>query len=135
MPVVQTIPASETEIHPKPKRRRFTKEYKLEVLERVDRLKREGGDVGLFLRQEGLYSSHLAGWRELRREGSLEALGRKRGPKSKRAPEQVELEKMRRENERLQEELRKARKIIEVQKKLSEALGLTAEVDESTESD
>jgi hypothetical protein len=42
----------------------------------------------------------------------LKALGRKRGPKPKRTAEQIEVEKLRRENERLREKLRKAEKIV-----------------------
>ena len=76
------------------------------------------------LRREGLYSSHISIWRKQRREGTLKALARKRGPKPKRTSEESEAEKLRRENERLRERLRKAEKIIEVQKKLSEVLGI-----------
>jgi len=53
----------------------------------------------------------------------LNALGRKRGPKAKKTTEQVEIDKLQRENEQLKKKLKHAEKIIDVQKKLSEILG------------
>jgi hypothetical protein len=47
----------------------------------------------------------------------------KRGPKSKRSPQEEELQKLRRENLRLTEELRKAEIVIDVQKKVGALLG------------
>lgn len=114
---------SETEVSSKPRRRSFTKEYKLSILERADRCS-SAGDIGKLLRQEGLYSSHLASWRRQRRAGTLRALGRKRGPKKAKSAEQLENDKLRRENERLRKKLAHAEKIIDVQKKLSEVLGI-----------
>jgi len=124
---------SETEVTLKPKRRSFTREYKLSILERADRCSNSGG-VGELLRQEGLYSSHLASWRGQRHEGTLRALGRKRGPKSTKSPEQLENEKLRRDNARLRRKLAHAEKILEVQKKLSEVLGIPLN-DESEDSE
>jgi transposase len=121
----------ETEITERAQRRRFTKEYKLRILEEADRCTK-AGETGALLRREGLYSSHLTNWRSQRHEGTLKALERKRGPKPKRTPEQAEVEKLRRENERLRERLLKAEKIIDVQKKLSEVLGLDSDDDEET---
>lgn len=123
MTATTTTTEIETEIPERATRRRFSKEYKLRVLEQADRCKKPG-EVGALLRREGLYSSHLTTWREQRREGTLKELGRKRGPKPKRTSEQIELEKLQRENERLRERLRKAEKIIEAQKKLAEILEL-----------
>ena len=56
------------EVVAKPKRRRFTAEYRLRILEEADQCT-ESGDVGRLLRREGLYSSHLTKWRGARREG------------------------------------------------------------------
>ncbi len=50
------------EVLAKPKRRRFTAEYRLRILEEVERCT-ESGEVGRVLRREGLYSSHLTAWR------------------------------------------------------------------------
>ena len=116
---------SATEVESKAKRRCFTKEYKLSILERADRCSGPG-DVGKLLRTEGLYSSHLSTWRGLRCAGILKALGRKRGP-AQAISTQLETDKLRRENERLRRKLAHAEKIIDAQKKLSEVLGISLE--------
>jgi hypothetical protein len=69
----------------------------------------------------------LTNWRRLRQKGSLQSLGaKKRGRKAKRNDATTqELERLRRENQRLAERLRRAETIIEVQKKVSEIVGLT----------
>jgi regulator of replication initiation timing len=82
-----------------------------------------------------LYSSHLCSWRGQRRKGILNALGRKRGAKAKSST-QLENEKLRRENERLRKKLAHAEKIIDVQKKLSEVLGIPLDGEtDATDSD
>jgi hypothetical protein len=78
------------------------------------------------LRREGLYSSHLANWRQLRAEGVLTGLTpKRRGRKAASDAALVaENERLTRENHRLAGKLRQAETIIEVQKKLSEILGI-----------
>jgi transposase-like protein len=106
-------------------RRRFTAEYKLRILREADRAT-EFGQLGALLRREGLYSSHLSTWRQQRDEGTLVGLtpkrrGRKATPD---APLIAENERLKRETQRLAAKLRQAETIIEVQKKLSEILGI-----------
>ena len=115
--------------HPDPevvaqaKRRRFTAEYKQRILAEADAAKGSGG-IGALLRREGLYSSLLATWRRERKAGIVQALApHKRGPKSKRDPIQDEMAELRRDNERLTEQLRKAEIVIDVQKKVGALLG------------
>ena len=104
-------------------RRRFSAEYKERILDAADRAKGSGG-IGALLRREGLYSSLLATWRRERRVGVRNALTpQKRGPKSKRNPAEETNDKLRRENERLTEQLRKAEIVIDVQKKVAALLG------------
>ena len=108
----------------KPKRRIFTAAYKQRILAEADKAKEEPGAVGVLLRREGLYSSHLVTWRQERAAGILHALTpQKRGPKSNRNPLDEENQKLRRENQRLTEELRKAEIVIDVQKKVAALLG------------
>ena len=57
----------------KPKRRKFTAQYRLRILEEAESCT-QPGEVGRLLRREGLYSSHLTEWRRARREGSLQGL-------------------------------------------------------------
>lgn len=71
-----------------------------------------------------MYSSHLVTWRRERQAGILKGLTpHKRGPKSKRTPQDEEIQKLRRENQRLTEALRKAEIVIDVQKKVGALLG------------
>ena len=69
---------TDPEVNEKPVRRRFDAAYKLRILEQADRCT-ERGQLGELLRREGLYSSHLANWRRLREQGSLQSLGQKNG--------------------------------------------------------
>ena len=123
---------SNPEVNEKPVRRQFDAAYKLRILEEADRCT-EPGQLGELLRREGLYSSHLTNWRRLREEGTLQSLGsKKRGRKVKRNDATTqELERLRRENQRLAERLRQAETIIEVQKKISEIVGLTTPTSQS----
>ena len=76
-----------------------------------------------------MYSSHAAEWRKARRRGALGALEKKRGRKRKPVnPLEKKVSQLERENERLQEELRKARIIIDVQGKVA---GLLDEIRDS----
>jgi len=106
------------------KRRTFTAEYKLRIIKAADAAKGAPGGVGALLRREGLFSSHLTAWRKERQANLLQALTPKtRGPKSKRDPQAEELQKLRRENQRLTESLRRAEIVIDVQKKVGALLG------------
>ena len=109
-------------------RRRFSAEYKLRILKLADSCT-EPGSLGALLRREGLYASNLKTWRRQRDEGTLEALSpKKRGRKAiERNPLALEVERLRRENEKLSNRLKQAELIIDVQKKVSQMLGITLE--------
>src|SRR5437773_9764713 len=120
--VTRTRP--DPEVVAKPKRRTYTAEYKQRILQEAEVVAATRGGLGALLRREGLYSSLLAYWRRERAQGVLEALTpQKRGPKSKRNPLEEENQKLRRQNARLSEDLRKAHIIIDVQKKVAALLG------------
>jgi transposase len=115
----------------KPKRRRFSAEYKLAILDEYASLT-DPGAKGALLRREGLYSSHLVEWRRARDAGALRELGPKARP-ARRTPKQVEIDRLRRRNERLTDELAKHRLALEIQGKASELLErLLAEGTEET---
>ena len=117
-------PRPNPEVVARAKRRTYTGEYKLQVLAEADTA-RGTGEIGAVLRRNGLYSSHLTKWRQERKSGILEGLApQKRGPKSKANPLTGENQKLRRENERLTDRLRKAELVIDVQKKVAMLLGL-----------
>ena len=113
------------EVIPQAQRRRFSAEYKRRILEEVDRCT-QPGEIGALLRREGLYSSHLSKWRQQRERSQLQGLApNKRGRKTvTKAELEAELSKLDQENRRLQARLEQAETIIEVQKKLSQLLGL-----------
>lgn len=113
------------EVPEKPVRRRFDAAYKQQILEEADRCS-ELGELGQLLRREGLYSSLLSTWRRQREEGVLAGLSpKRRGRKAKRKDAvALENQRLRRDNERLTQRLKQAETIIEVQKKVSEMLGI-----------
>jgi transposase-like protein len=113
------------EVAAKPTRRRFTAEYKLQILREADS-QREPGAIGALLRREGLYSTHLSAWRRERERGALETLrARRRGRKADLThPLRQQIAALEAEKHRLEERLRQAEAIIAAQKKLSEILGL-----------
>lgn len=121
------------EVTAQARRRRFTAEYKERILAETDRAK-GSGSIGALFRREGLYSSLLATWRRERDAGVHQALSpQKRGPKSKRDPVAEENQQLRRETQRLTEELRKAQIVIDIQKKVATLLGRTLATVESEE--
>jgi transposase-like protein len=116
--------------------RHFTAEYKLNILRQAEDC-RQKGEIGALLRREGLYSSPLTTWRRQRDGGMLSALkpkqrGRKANPLH---PLQAEKEQLRKENIRLQKRLKKAELIIDIQKKISQMLGIPMENPEIGEDD
>ena len=118
-------PAREVEVPAKSRRRSFTAEYKRKVLSEADAITQRG-ELGALLRREGLYSSHLVEWRRLAKSGALGALGpKKRGPKTKKRDERDEkIVKLERELAREIKRREHAEIIIEVQKKVSQLLGI-----------
>jgi transposase-like protein len=114
--------SGDPEVTAKAKRRTFSASYKKKILAEVDAAAGSGG-IGEILRREGIYSSTLTSWRKERAAAMDSVFANKRGPEPKRNPFTAENEKLRRQNQRLQEELRKAEIIIEVQKKVALLLG------------
>ena len=116
-------PRPNPEVAARPSRRTCSAYYKRRILEEADAA-RFPGSVGALLRREGLYSSHLVTWRR-ERDASIHAAltPHKRGPKPTRHPLEDENQKLRRHNERLSEQLRKAEIVIDVQKKVAALLG------------
>ena len=113
------------EVVPGAKRRQFTADYKRRILAEVDRCQ-DPGQIGALLRREGLYSSHLSRWRQRQAAGQGQALrSHQRGRKPR--PQTEELSQLRQENQRLRAQLEQAELVIEVQKKLSQLLGLLSE--------
>ena len=115
--------APDPEVSDRPKRRKFTAAYKLAILREIDGCTEHGG-IGEIIRREGLYSGHITSWRRAREEGVLNALApRKRGRPAKPASPLVdENAALQKRVAKLEEQLRKAQLIIDVQKKLASIL-------------
>jgi hypothetical protein len=116
-------PVPDSEVIARPRRRSFTAEYRRSILDQADAAQ-DAGALGLLLRREGLYSSHLTTWKRQRKQGVIDALTpKKRGPKVVLSP----LVKENREQQvviaRLTKKLKNAELIIEVQKKVAALLG------------
>lgn len=131
---IESTDRPDPEVIPIASRRQFTAQYKLRILEEADRCTAPG-ELGALLRREGLYSSYLSRWRQAQERGKLAGLSsKKRGPKPTSDPElEKEVAKLRREKGRLQARLAQAETIIDVQKKLSELLGINVEKNGSSE--
>src|SRR5258706_10479970 len=110
------------EVEAKPRRRIFSAAEKLRLLEAADACPH--GELGAFLRREGLYSSLMTDWRRLRAAGQLSGLTpQKRGPKVD--PHAAESARQQMTINRLEKRLQQAEAIIDDQKKLSELFGLS----------
>jgi transposase-like protein len=112
------------------RRRSFSAEYKARVVDEYDALPHGSEQRGALLRREGLYTSHIAEWRKARDVGARDGLAPK--PKAKRSAEQVELDRLRRKNERLEAELAKTKLALEITGKAHALLEL---ISESADSD
>jgi transposase-like protein len=99
--------------------RRYSAKYKVQVLDEYELLDKAG--KGALLRREGLYTSLISEWRKQRDRGALEALAKPAG-RQPADPRDREVARLRRDNERLAGDLDRARKVIEVQGKLSALL-------------
>ena len=110
------------EVPVEPKRRRYTDSYKLRVVEHVSELRKlNNGEIGSYLRQEGLYFSMVRKWEKTLSEKSEKGNKPGRKPKSR--------ENLQEENIRLKKELKRTKKklakselIIDIQKKISKIM-------------
>ncbi len=111
------------EVPARARSRTYSAAYKARILDEYESLDKAG--KGALLRREGLYTSLISAWRIQRDQGARAGLAKPAG----RPPADTrdkEIARLRRENERLAAELGKARKVIEVQGKLSALLGQLA---------
>jgi transposase len=118
---------------PRPTRRVFSPEYKLAMVAEYENA--PNGEKGAVLRREGLYSSHIIEWTRARDAGTLAGGPDESATPVKRArktAEQVELEKLRRHNDKLTADLKKTRMALDI---MGKAHALLAELSESAEND
>jgi transposase len=110
----------------RPKRRTFTREYKMRILGQYEAASTPQERNGL-LRREGIYSAYITEWRRERdRAGSVPVPERKPGRPGK-SPAEAENEKLRGENEKLAAKLAKTEAALEIMGKVHALLGSLSE--------
>jgi transposase-like protein len=114
----------DTEVPERARRRTFTAQYKLKILAAYDAA--ADGEKGALLRREGLYSSHIVDWRRARDAGALAGLARPRG-RPRRDAQQDRIARLEAEKRELEQELAKARFVVDVQAKLHALLETISE--------
>ena len=133
-----------------PRRRVFTAEYKLRMVAEYDRAT-EPGERGALLRREGLYHSHVIEWRKARDAGTLlarrtaaDAPEAQQGERDGQRPaaarrrqgrpsaEQAEVERLRRQNEKLARDLARTQAALEIMGKAHALLELLSESTDQT---
>lgn len=112
------------EVPEKARRRTFTAQYKLDVVAEYDAA--PAGEKGAVLRREGLYSSHVIEWRRARDCGALTGSARPRGRPAADSRD-AQIARLQKEKARLEQELAKARFVVEVQAKLQALLETISE--------
>jgi transposase len=118
------------EVPEKARRRTFTAQYKLDVVAEYDAA--PSGEKGAVLRREGLYSSHVIEWRRARDAGALAGAPRPRG-RPAADPRDAQIARLTKEKARLEQELAKARFVVDVQAKLQALLETISEGADTTD--
>jgi len=123
---------TEDDIDPaaRPRRRTFSAEYKAEIVAEYDSHPKGSEERGAILRREGLYTSHISEWRKAAAAGAREGLAAK--SKKRRSAAEVELDKLRAKNERLEAELAKTTTALEITGKVH---ALLEQLSESADTD
>ena len=105
----------------KPTRRSFSVEFKNQILDEYDAADSQAR--GALLRREGLYTSHISEWRNQRARADQRATSKGR----RRTAEEVELDRLRKQNAKLEGELERTRLALEITGKAHALLELLSE--------
>jgi len=116
------IVSESNEVEPEPNlerrtRRQFSGAEKKRLIEEMDALPR--GEKGAWLRRNGLYAGQLANWRKALAETGERGLEPTTGGRKPADPRDRELDRLRRDKARLEQQLQTAEDLIDLQKKLS----------------
>lgn len=114
------VPVS-TEIQPDPKlekrtRRRFSAAEKQRLMAEVEALPH--GEKGAWLRRNGLYAAQLSTWRKQQASNGLEGLKPKAPGRKAADPRDRQIERLKRDNARLNRRAEVAEQLVELQKKV-----------------
>ena len=117
-----------TEVSAKAKRRQFSVSEKLRIVREADACAGRKGAIGALLRREGVYSSLLGTWRRQRDAGQFGPNPRKRGPVAKVPdPRDRAIIVLERRARRAEARADRAERLVELQKKMAELLGIPLE--------
>jgi transposase len=124
-PSQSSVSGAEVEVSSKAQRRRYSVAEKLRILGEADACADTKGAIAALLRREGIYSSHLTSWRRQREAGQFGSTPRKRGPVAK-VPDarDKQIAVLERDLRRAQARADRAERLVELQKKVSELLGI-----------
>ncbi len=105
-------------------RRKWSVEEKKRILKDAAECT-ERGEQAALLRREGIYSCQLSQWQQqMKAHGEAGLVARKRGRKPTKDAKDREIEKLKKKAAKLEKDLDLARKLIDLQKKAHEILGL-----------
>ena len=110
----------------RPKRRAFTAEYKLRILEEYEKAESPRERAAL-LRREGIYTSSISEWRRARDAAAAEVIPESKPGRPARQAADAENERLRRENEKLAAELARTKAALEIVGKAHALLELLSE--------
>jgi transposase len=112
----------------KPTRKRYTRDEKLRILRLVDACN-ERGQIAALLRREGIYYSTLRDFQEQRQQGRLALASNKQARVTNPQASAVRAEnaRLQRQNQALAKKLEQAQILLDLQKKVSQLLGITLE--------
>lgn len=121
----ENVAASDGPRAGRPKRRTFTAEYKLRILEEYENAE-SPRDRAALLRREGIYTSTISEWRRTR-DAAPAAIPEGRPGRPARAAADAENERLRKENEKLAAELARTKAALEIVGKAHALLELLSE--------
>ena len=126
---VVTLPSDDAgEVMLRPGYRRHSKEFKQRVVAEYDALPKQTGDRGSFLRGHRLGRHQISVWRRELAGVTVDKTGGVSAPRrSKRTADQVELERLRARNAKLEAELARMRLALEITGKAHALLELFSE--------
>jgi transposase len=110
----------------RPKRRTFTREYKMRILGQYEAASTPQERNGL-LRREGIYSAYITEWRRERDNAASVPVPERKPGRPGKSPAEAENEKLRKENEKLAAKLAKTEAALEIMGKVHALLETLSE--------